>query len=352
MERWERELGLALLKRRVREPTELELLLQKWEQATGAPLTPAPEPEGVELPSQEPEGVELPPQEPEGMELPSQEPEGVELPSQEPEGVELPPREPEGVELPSREPEGVDLPSQEPEGVELPSQEPEGVELPPREPEGVELPSREPEGEEQPPPEREELLWPKLQGEEVKSPPPPQPRPPPLRSSPALLCAVSCPSLLDTLPVCLDLPMLDLEPRSLQDWSQFSTLFPAPLLPSTKTSLHCSQTSLELPLVTTSLPLGVWTSLLRAPAADLCTHLQPPVPRLSLQSPLTNQWGPSLSMRGPYLAGPERGPTHPQVRPWKRAKRDISGLEGGWLCFRGGGGRRMAGVLKRQGGDM
>ncbi|XP_058882741.1 histone-lysine N-methyltransferase SETD1B-like isoform X1 [Acipenser ruthenus] len=164
--------------------------------------------------------------------------------------------------LPSREPEGVELQSREPEGVELPSREPEGVELQSREPEGVELQSREPEGEELPPPEQE--------GKEVKSPPPPQPRPPPLRSSPAPpLCAVPRPLLLDTLPVCLDLPSLDLEPRSLQNRSQFSTWFHAPLLPSTKTSLRCSQTALELPLVTTLLPLGDWTSLHRAPAADL-----------------------------------------------------------------------------------
>ncbi|MGH0165249.1 UNVERIFIED_CONTAM: hypothetical protein FKN15_048712 [Acipenser sinensis] len=97
--RWrdERELGLAPLKRQVREPTELELLLQKWEQARRAPLTPALESRGEELLPREPEGVELPPREPEGVELPPREPEGVELPPREPEGVELLPREPEGV---------------------------------------------------------------------------------------------------------------------------------------------------------------------------------------------------------------------------------------------------------------
>ncbi|MGH0129886.1 UNVERIFIED_CONTAM: hypothetical protein FKN15_053590 [Acipenser sinensis] len=36
-ERWERELGLAPLEAREREPTELELLLQKWEQGAVAP---------------------------------------------------------------------------------------------------------------------------------------------------------------------------------------------------------------------------------------------------------------------------------------------------------------------------
>ncbi|MGH0130404.1 UNVERIFIED_CONTAM: hypothetical protein FKN15_018301 [Acipenser sinensis] len=43
-------------------------------------------------------------------------------------------------------------------------------------------------------------------GEEVRSPPPPQLRPPPLRSGLALLQVIPCPLLLDTLPVCLDLP--------------------------------------------------------------------------------------------------------------------------------------------------
>ncbi|MGH0140246.1 UNVERIFIED_CONTAM: hypothetical protein FKN15_061474 [Acipenser sinensis] len=60
MERWERELGLAPLKRQEREPTELELLLQKWEQAREAPLTPAPEPRGQEPPLAEPRGEEPP----------------------------------------------------------------------------------------------------------------------------------------------------------------------------------------------------------------------------------------------------------------------------------------------------
>ncbi|MGH0151667.1 UNVERIFIED_CONTAM: hypothetical protein FKN15_020572 [Acipenser sinensis] len=73
--RWRVELGLP-------EPTELDLLLQKW---------------AVELPSREPEEVELPSREPEGVELPSREPEGVELPSRKPEGVELPSRKPEDV---------------------------------------------------------------------------------------------------------------------------------------------------------------------------------------------------------------------------------------------------------------
>ncbi|MGH0172475.1 UNVERIFIED_CONTAM: hypothetical protein FKN15_005182 [Acipenser sinensis] len=225
----------------------------------------------------------------------------------------------------------LELPSQEPEGEELPLPEPRGEELLLPEPKEEELPLPEPEGEEMLPhePEGEDLLSSELEGKEVKSPPPPQPRPPPLRSSPAPLCAVPRPLLVDTLPVSLDLSSLDLEPRRLQNRSQFGTWFPASLLPSTKTSLRCSQTSLELPLITTSLPLGDWSSLHWVPAADLCPLLQPPVPRLSLRSALANRWVPSSPVRGPYLAGPGRGPIHPRVRPWKRAKMDICGLEAG-----------------------
>ncbi|MGH0164433.1 UNVERIFIED_CONTAM: hypothetical protein FKN15_047219 [Acipenser sinensis] len=234
LERWEREMGLAPVKKR--EPTELELLLQEWEQASGAPQPP----------------------------------------------------EPEGEEPPLPEPREEELPLPEPRGEELPLPEPR---------------------------------------EEVTSVPPPQPRPPPLRSSPASLRPVPHPLLLDTLSVSLDLPSLDLEPRSRQDRAQFSTWSPALLLPDTKTSLRCSQTSRTLPPVTTSLPLADRTSLHWVPAADLCPLLQPPVPRLSCRSPLTNRWGPSSPVRGPYLADPGRGPIHPRVRPWKRAKIDIYGLE-------------------------
>ncbi|MGH0129967.1 UNVERIFIED_CONTAM: hypothetical protein FKN15_055830 [Acipenser sinensis] len=221
----------------------------------------------------------------------------------------------------------LELPSQEPEGEELPLPEPRGEELPLPEPRGEELPLPEPEGE--------DLLSPELEGKEVKSLPPPQPRPPPLRSSPASLCAVPRLLLLDTLPVSLDLPSLDLEPRSLQNRSQFSTGSPAPLLPDTKTSLRCSQTSRTLPLVIALLPLGDRTSLHWVPAADLCPLLQPPVPRLSLWSALTNRWVPLSPVRGPYLAGPGRGPIHPRVRPWKRAKMDICGLEGNRVPWTG-----------------
>ncbi|XP_058879442.1 arp2/3 complex-activating protein rickA-like [Acipenser ruthenus] len=170
MERWTMEMGWAPPKTQEREPTELERLLQEWEQASTAPQSP----------------------------------------------------EPEGEEPPLPEPRGEEPPLPEPRGEEPPLPEPRGEEPPLPEPRGEELPLPEP------------------RGEEVKGIPPPPPRPPPLRSSPAQLHAVPCPSLLDTLSVGLDLPALDLEPRSRQKRTKFSTSFPAPLLPDTKTSLYCS----------------------------------------------------------------------------------------------------------------
>ncbi|MGH0142606.1 UNVERIFIED_CONTAM: hypothetical protein FKN15_050076 [Acipenser sinensis] len=200
-----------------------------------------------------------------------------------------------------------------------PLPEPRGVEPPLPEPSGEELPLLEPRGE--------KLSLPEPRGE-AKSIPPPQPRPPPLRSSPASLRPVPHPLLLDTLLAFLDLPVLDLEPRSLQHWPQLCPWFPAPLSPSTQTSLGYCQTSLLLPLLADSLPLGDRTSLHRFPGEDLCPLLHPPVPRPTLWSPLSAWWGPLSPVRGPYLVGPGRGPIHPQVCPWKRAKKDICGLEG------------------------
>ncbi|MGH0120718.1 UNVERIFIED_CONTAM: hypothetical protein FKN15_031647 [Acipenser sinensis] len=240
LERWGREMGLAPQKRR--EPTELELLLQEWEQASGA----------------------------------------------------LQPPEPEGEELPLLEPRGEEPPLPEPKGEKPPLPEPRGEEPPLPEPRREEPPLPEPRGE--------EPLLPEPRGE-AKSIPPPQPRPPPLRYSSASLRPAPRPLLLDTLSVSLDLPSLDLEPRSRQKRSQVSSWFPAPLLPDTETSLRCSQTSLTLPLVTASLPLSDRTSLHWVPAADLCPLLQPPVPRLSFRSPLTNRWGPSSP---PEWEEPER----------------------------------------------
>ncbi|MGH0157156.1 UNVERIFIED_CONTAM: hypothetical protein FKN15_033124 [Acipenser sinensis] len=77
------------------EPTELDLLLQKWEQARGAPLTPAPEPRGEVLPLPEPRGEEPPLPEPRGEEPPLPEPRGEEPPLPEPpvevKGEDVPP---------------------------------------------------------------------------------------------------------------------------------------------------------------------------------------------------------------------------------------------------------------------
>ncbi|MGH0164907.1 UNVERIFIED_CONTAM: hypothetical protein FKN15_050600 [Acipenser sinensis] len=155
------------------------------------------------------------------------------------------------------------------------------------EPRGEEPPLPEPRGEEPPLPEP--------RGEEGRSIPPPQPQPPPLQFSSALLRPVPQPLLLDTLPVFLDLPVLDLEPRSLQHWPQLCPWFPAPLSPSTQTSLGCCQTSLLLPLFAASLPLGDRTSLRRFPAEDLGPLRHPPVPRPTLRSALSARWGKNVA---------------------------------------------------------
>ncbi|MGH0117246.1 UNVERIFIED_CONTAM: hypothetical protein FKN15_032213 [Acipenser sinensis] len=86
-----------------------------------------------------------------------------------------------------------------------------------------------PEPEEGQPREQEVPPLATDKGKEVRSPPTPQPRPPPQRSSLALPGAVLCPLLLDTLLVCLDLPGLDLEPRSLHYQPQFHSDIAAPV---------------------------------------------------------------------------------------------------------------------------
>ncbi|MGH0169267.1 UNVERIFIED_CONTAM: hypothetical protein FKN15_056451 [Acipenser sinensis] len=65
----------------------------------------------------------------------------------------------------------------------------------------------------------------------------------------------------------------------------------------------------------------------RSPGEDLCLLLQPPVPQLSLRSPLSSRWCLMSPVQGPFLEAPEE-PTHPQARPCRRAKIDICGLEG------------------------
>ncbi|MGH0117505.1 UNVERIFIED_CONTAM: hypothetical protein FKN15_038025 [Acipenser sinensis] len=126
---------------------------------------------------------------------------------------------------------------------------------------GEEPPLREPRGEKPTLPEPRE---------EVKKIPPPQPRPPPLKASPALPCVVPCPGIVDTLPECPDLPTLDLAPRSQHCQAQLFawSLSQLPLKP--QTSRHGSQTSLALPLPPTVFPLRLQTSLCRSTASHLC----------------------------------------------------------------------------------
>ncbi|MGH0149833.1 UNVERIFIED_CONTAM: hypothetical protein FKN15_035461 [Acipenser sinensis] len=240
-ERWERELGLAPLKAREREPTELELLLQKWEQAREAPLSAVPAREAPRSPA--PEDVVLCPEREESF----------------PEPEEGQPRERQGGG------------GEEPTSTTTPTTTPA------------------------------------------------------IRSGTAAGDPV--PFAPGHLPVCLDLPALDLELRSVHHRPQLYPWFPSPLSPNTQTSLGCCQTSLVLPLFTASLPLGERTSLRRSPGEDLCPLLHPPVPWPSLHSPLSSQWGPVSPVRGPTLEVPE-GPTHLQARPGIRAKIKICGPEG------------------------
>ncbi|MGH0115472.1 UNVERIFIED_CONTAM: hypothetical protein FKN15_000107 [Acipenser sinensis] len=118
LERQMRELGWAPLKIQEREPTELELLLQKWELASIAPQSP--EPEGEEPLPPEPEGEEPPLPEPRGEESPLPEPRGEEPPLPEPRGEEPPLPEPRGEEPSLPEPKGEEPPLPEPRGEESP----------------------------------------------------------------------------------------------------------------------------------------------------------------------------------------------------------------------------------------
>ncbi|MGH0185030.1 UNVERIFIED_CONTAM: hypothetical protein FKN15_016798 [Acipenser sinensis] len=113
-------MGLAPQKSQEREPTELELLLQKWGQASAAPQSPEPEREELLSPLPEPRGEELPLPEPRGEELPLPEPRGEKPPLPEPRGEELPLPEPRWEELPLPEPRGEEPPLPEPRGEEPP----------------------------------------------------------------------------------------------------------------------------------------------------------------------------------------------------------------------------------------
>ncbi|MGH0125508.1 UNVERIFIED_CONTAM: hypothetical protein FKN15_043358 [Acipenser sinensis] len=106
-----------------------------------------------------------------------------------------------------------------------------------------------------------------------------------------------------------------------------SCLVPTPPPLESQTSLRKRQMSLAFPLLIAPLPLpsatlhlGFQRSLRRSTGACLCLSVLAPGHRSAL-------WLPWSSRLGPSLVTPE-GPTHPQARPWKRAKIDICGLEG------------------------
>ncbi|MGH0150094.1 UNVERIFIED_CONTAM: hypothetical protein FKN15_016382 [Acipenser sinensis] len=315
--KWRVELGLP-----EPEPTELDLLLQKWEKEL-----PLPEPRGEELPLLEPRGEELPLPEPRGEELPLPEPRGEELPLPEPREEKLPLPEPRGEELPLPEPRGEELPLPEPRREELPLPEPRGEELPLPEPRGEELPLPEPRGEELPLPEPreeelslleprgeelplpeprgEELPLPEPKGEEAKSIPPPQPRPPPLETSPALLDAVSWPGLVGLLG---GMP----GPPSSCPSSQVTGLpgTVACLVPHSAPPNGTDVTTWEsdvacAPPSPTLFPLRPQSSLRWSIGAHLCLPFLAPGRRSALRSPWASHLGPSSLDRGPFLWAPD-----------------------------------------------
>ncbi|MGH0121772.1 UNVERIFIED_CONTAM: hypothetical protein FKN15_075520 [Acipenser sinensis] len=209
-----------------------------------------------------------------------------------------------------------------------------------------ELPPSEPEGEELPELQQELQLYEK---EELKCPAPPQPRPP-QQSSPALVGTVPCPVLVDTLPECMDLPVLDLVPRSGHHQAQLLTWSLAPLPLKPQTSRRGRVTSLACPLPPAVFPLESRRSLRRSRGSHLCLSLYRPGYRPTRRSPLASRLGPSSPDRGPYPEAPEES-THPQAHPKDREKMGLCGLEGGWLCFRGGGGLGMASQCCTLGGE-
>ncbi|MGH0135376.1 UNVERIFIED_CONTAM: hypothetical protein FKN15_031243 [Acipenser sinensis] len=188
------------------------------------------------------------------------------------------------------------LPPQEPSELELLIQKTDWAALKWEWPTAQPEPSAmaEPRGEKPPLPEPRE---------EVKKIPPPQPRPPPLKASPALPCVVPCPGIVDTLPECPDLPTLDLAPRSQHCQAQLFawSLSQLPLKP--QTSRHGGQTSLALPLPPTVFPLRLQTSLCRSTASHLCLPFLAPGHRPALQSPRASRPGPSSPVLCPFHAG-------------------------------------------------
>ncbi|MGH0166246.1 UNVERIFIED_CONTAM: hypothetical protein FKN15_075109 [Acipenser sinensis] len=272
-------------------PANRPLPPEEWPLPLHPPLPPA-ERESLLVPLLQPEGEEpLPPSQPEGEEpLPPSQPEGEEplqtLPSRgEEQELPLPPTPPLGeVELllPPSWPEAPLLPSPSPgpaccsaspgvASVSLasprvaagPPLPPEGPLLPPLPPEGPLLPPSPPEGPLPPlpvvttgfallgvaasPSWQQGILWPEphkgelpatKKGGEVRRPPPPQPRPPPLCHSPAPGGWFPQPGLSDTQAACLYLWSLGLTPRLQYHQAQEVAWSPAPLPLVAQTSLH------------------------------------------------------------------------------------------------------------------
>ncbi|MGH0155220.1 UNVERIFIED_CONTAM: hypothetical protein FKN15_048462 [Acipenser sinensis] len=162
--------------------------------------------------------------------------------------------------------------------------------------------------------------------EELKCPAPPQPRPPPQQSSPALMGMVPCPVLVDTLLECLDLPVLDLVPRSGHRQAQLLTWSLAPLPLKPQMSRRGRVTSLAFPLPPAVFPLESQRSLRRSRGSHLCLSLHRPGYRPRRRSPLASRLGPSSSDHGPYPEAPEES-THPQAHPKDREKMGLCGLE-------------------------
>ncbi|MGH0126930.1 UNVERIFIED_CONTAM: hypothetical protein FKN15_028003 [Acipenser sinensis] len=162
--------------------------------------------------------------------------------------------------------------------------------------------------------------------EELKCPAPPQPRPPPQQSSPALVGTVPCPVLVDTLPECMDLPVLDLVPRSGHHQAQLLTWSLAPLPLKPQTSRRGRVTSLAFPLPPAVFPLESQRSLRQSRGSHLCLSLHRPGYRPKRRSPLASRLGPPSPDRGPYPEAPEES-THPQAHPKDWEKMGLCGLE-------------------------
>ncbi|MGH0134415.1 UNVERIFIED_CONTAM: hypothetical protein FKN15_030689 [Acipenser sinensis] len=142
-----------------------------------------------------------------------------------------------------------------------------------------------PEEEELPPSESEGEELPELQlyeEEELKCPAPPQSRPPPQQSSPALVV-----------------------PRSGHHQAQLLTWSLAPLPLKPQTSRRGRVMSLAFPLPPAVFPLESQRSLRRSRGSPLCLSLHRPGYRPTRRSPLASRLGPSSPDRGPYPKSPE-----------------------------------------------